>query len=963
VSALPTTNQALQFTAWFLALVTFILALYIFLLNTRHTANRHVATLLLLIAVNFFVVGMMVEGGDAARAVIPLYAATVPIMQPMLLLVSIVLIKPEWLRGRWQWILRLLYIFCFLPAILTLLDVVFGTRLWYTSMGESYTGGYIPISWVTKGDLAPYIWGLNFYTMGVAPLVFLLYAILFDKKIAPGTRRVAWLLLAGLVIAIISQFWLWKVIGFEITTMITGVSFTIIYAYAVFQQMISERSLQRGRLQTRLTVLILAVALPLLIAVAFFVSTRAAEQVRQQADVQLEATNRNVTTNLATWLDLNTQALQQLVWLPDIQSMDPERQKPILEATDAAYPAVYLVSTTDYYGTNVARSDDQSTQYHGDQAWQIGARDGETVYKVLIGHTSNAPALVIAMPIAKESGEIVGVGMLASDLEALTQVIQASQVGESILAYVVDEHNQVVVHPNPEYVAELKELDSDPATSALRTGRRGAIRFEDKDGQWWRAYVEELENGWGVIVRQSEAEMLSGLRRLQWTAGGVIVLGAMLLTVLTWLTVRQAFQPIDSLTDTATAIAAGDLARVAPVESEDEIGVLAHAFNSMTAQLRELIDSLEQQITNRTRDLERRSAYLEATTEVGRVAASILETDQLIQDVVELIRDRFDLYYVGLFLMDSTGEWAVLQAGTGAAGRALLSRGHQLPINDKSMIGWTIAQGQSRVTRLAEKDAVRLATPELPDTRSEAALPLRSRGRVYGALTVQHTRPDAFDEDTVAVLQAMTDQVAVTLDNARLFTEGQEALEIARRAYGQLGQEAWRELLHSRRDWGYRYFQRGLVPTEGDWPPEMIQASQSGQMVQEDGQEKATLSMPIKISGEGVGALSFRKGEAGEAWTTEEIELLESFVGQLELALDGARLYQDTQRRAAEDRLISEVTARMRETLDMDTVLQTAIREMGVALGLPRVEVRMSSGQARPEQRSRPTKGTTRREE
>lgn len=958
MNMLPATDQLLQFTAWFLALITFILALYILLLNTRHTANRHVAALLLLIAVNTFIVGMMVGGGDAARAVVPLYAATVPTIQPLLLLVSVVLVKPEWLRGRWQWAWRLLYVVCFLPAVLTLLDVVFGTRLWYTGVGQAYTGGYILLSEITKGDLSTFVRVVNVYSMSLAPLVFLLYAILFDKKIAPVTRRIAWLLLAGQIIAVGSQFWLRGVIGSEITTMITGVSFTIIYAYAVFQQMISERRLQRGRLQTRLTVLILAVALPLLIAVALFVSTRAAEQLEQQADVQLEAANRTLATNLTTWLDLNTQALQQLVWLPDIQSMDPERQKPILKAMDAAYPAIYLVSITNYFGANMARSDDLLPIYYADQGWQIGARNGETVYQVLISRTSGEPALVIAMPIVQESGEIVGVGMLASDLDDLTRAVQASQVGESGLAYVVNEHNQVVAHSDPEYVAELKELNSEPAVIALRADARGSVRFEDQDGQPWRAYVDELDNGWGVIVQQSEAEVLGGLRRLQWTAGGVIVLGVLLLMALTWLTVRQAFWPIDSLTETAVAIASGDLDRIAPVESEDEIGILARAFNSMTAQLRELIGGLEQQVAERTHDLEQRSAYLEATADVGRVAASILEADQLIQDVVELIRARFALYYVGLFLVDGSGEWAELQAGTGEAGRTMLARGHRLRVGGDSMIGWTVAQSQSRVALLAEEDAVRLSTPELPATRSEAALPLRSRGRVFGALTVQHTQPGAFDEDTMAVLQTMTDQVAVALDNARLFTESQEALDAARSVYGELGQEAWRELLRSRRDWGYRYAHRALAPAKGDWLPEMIEAEQSGQVVYGDGQGESTLSMPIEVGGEVVGVLGFRKGEVDEAWTAEETELLQAFVSQLELALDGARLYQDTQRRAAEDRLIGEVTARIRETLDIDTVLQTAIREMGVALGLPRVEVRMSGGRVAPGQPSAPGEGT-----
>jgi GAF domain-containing protein len=267
-------------------------------------------------------------------------------------------------------------------------------------------------------------------------------------------------------------------------------------------------------------------------------------------------------------------------------------------------------------------------------------------------------------------------------------------------------------------------------------------------------------------------------------------------------------------------------------------------------------------------------------------------------------------------------------------------------------------------------DTIRLATPELPETRSEAALPLRSRGRVLGALTVQHTEPGAFDRETMSVLGIMADQVAVALDNARLFSEGQDALEAAQRAYGELSQEAWRELLHPRTNWGYRYDRQAITPISGDWQPDMIQAERSGQTfvshpaqpastrptlssrpesaAPQDGAGGAKLSIPLKVRDEVIGVLGFRKADPGEIWTPAEIELLETFAAQLELALESARLYQDTQRNAAEEHLLGQVTARMRETLSIDTVLQTAIREMGTALGIPRVEVRMSSSPPEP---------------
>ncbi|NIV38247.1 MAG: GAF domain-containing protein, partial [Anaerolineae bacterium] len=386
------------------------------------------------------------------------------------------------------------------------------------------------------------------------------------------------------------------------------------------------------------------------------------------------------------------------------------------------------------------------------------------------------------------------------------------------------------------------------------------------------------------------SELLQEFRALGIATIAAAVVGTLMLLLLSWLTIRQAMRPIGTLTETATAIAAGDLDREAPIESEDEIGTLARAFNSMTEQLRGLIGGLEHQVAERTRDLARRSAYLEATADVGRAASSILETGQLTEQVVELIRERFDLYYVGLFEIDPAREWAVLRAGTGTAGSAMLARGHRIRVGE-GMIGWSVEHGQSRVALVAEEDAVRLATAELPETRSEAALPLRSRGVVVGALTVQHTQPGAFDPDTLAVLQTMADQVAVALDNARLYTESQEALEATRRAFGQMSREAWRQLLRPRQEWGYRYAHRTVSPVEGERSPAMLRAERAEQTVQWEGQPGMSLAIPLRLRDQIVGVLGFRKGE-GERWSDEETDLLEAFAARLETALEGARLYQ-----------------------------------------------------------------------
>ncbi|MBC7249621.1 MAG: GAF domain-containing protein [Anaerolineae bacterium] len=356
-----------------------------------------------------------------------------------------------------------------------------------------------------------------------------------------------------------------------------------------------------------------------------------------------------------------------------------------------------------------------------------------------------------------------------------------------------------------------------------------------------------------------------------------------------------------------------------------------------------------------TRELERRADYLETSAEVSRSATSILDTEQLIQQTVELIRERFGLYYVGLFLLDATGQWAVLRAGTGEAGRAMLARGHRLKVGE-GMIGWCIANAQARIALDASEDMVRVAPPELSETRSEAALPLRSRGRVIGALTIQSDQPGVFDQNVVVVLQTMADQVAVAIDNARLFAEAQEALEATRRAYGELSREAWAELLHAQPDLAYRSDERGVTKAESIWRPEMERALQEGRTITLDGDQsrsqdggtdteaKRPLAVPIKVRGHVIGVLDTYKPDHAGEWTPEEVSLLETLADQLGMALESARLLDETRRHATRDQMLADITARVRASMNPETILRTAVRELGLALGADRASVHLNVG-------------------
>ena len=367
--------------------------------------------------------------------------------------------------------------------------------------------------------------------------------------------------------------------------------------------------------------------------------------------------------------------------------------------------------------------------------------------------------------------------------------------------------------------------------------------------------------------------------------------------------------------------------------------------------------TLEEQVTTRTSELQQRSGYLQAVIEVSHATASILNTVQLMNEAVELIRTQFGLYYVGLFILDPSNEWAILRAGTGRAGQAMIARGHRIQYG-AGMVGWSIANAQPRIAADIEKDSVRLATAELPETRSEAAFPLRSRGKVLGAMTVQSVKPEAFGEVEISTFQSLADQLAIGLDNARLFDESQRALREAQQATQQTSRTAWEAYLRSGVNLTFRYDDGQIVSLANQLPAGMKQpaATSAAQLTGsaslasrlDPAEHSDRISLPISVRDQTVGLVHFSKGAAKQNWTEDELAMLTTIVEQLGVALDSSRLYAETQHRAEQERLIGEITSRMRETLDVEAVLQTAAEEIYQSLNLENLVIQLlpSDGQS-----------------
>lgn len=716
---------------------------------------------------------------------------------------------------------------------------------------------------------------------------------------------------------------------------------------------------RHGRLYYRLVMVLLLVTVPVLVVPGIYNGVQGIQLSSSDIQKKFEVVSLSIASSTSIWLDFNIKALQQVVQQKEIVDMDPMAQKRVLEDMTVLYPEIYVASTTDLSGMNVARSDDLENIDYSDQYWFQAIKDGSSLaFQTIIDQASRKPALVIAVPILNTSRQVVGVGMVVAGLDMLSEQLQITRFGETGSIYVIDDQNYIVAHSDEEIASQLLDASHYPAVEMLREGYVKRIPF-DEDGVSWLSYLKPLENGWGVIIQQQRDEMNENIIQMRKRGAIIFSVGMFLLVVAVTLIVSRVIRPIDELTATAVAIAGGDLESYVDIKSKDEIGVLAQAFNQMTNQLRLSQVDLKRQVTERTaelaartmeletrtEELKERSSYLQIAAEVSRFVSSILEPDILMNQVVDLIGERFDLYYVGLFLVDAKREYARLKAGTGDAGKAMLERGHSVELG-VGMVGWCIENAQPRIALQADADDVRLSVPDLPETRSEAALPLRSRDTVIGALSIQCRLSNAFDDENITIFQLLADQVAVAIDNARLYSESQETLQSLREVYAQRSRDSWVNLLQSHTGLAYRSDIQGAERAQNIWYPEMEAALKQGDIVITDQAVDDIfhpLAIPIKVRGSVVGVLDARKAKPDGDWLPEEITLLQTVVEQLGVALESAQLYQQTQNRAERERMVAEITGKLRASNDPQEILQTAAQELRQALGAKDARVLLRS--------------------
>ena len=376
---------------------------------------------------------------------------------------------------------------------------------------------------------------------------------------------------------------------------------------------------------------------------------------------------------------------------------------------------------------------------------------------------------------------------------------------------------------------------------------------------------------------------------------------------------------------------------------------------SANADLLSLQESLENRILERTAELsaaydlnERSTKQFQITAQIARLIANIHEVDQLLPSISSIISDRFGFYHVGIFLLDDARQYVVLSAASSDAGRRLLEDGFRLRFGDSNIVANTANTGLPRLALDSGSETHLYQNSDFPNTRSELALPLKLGELLIGVLDVQSVDANAFIQQDIETLTTLADQVAIAIRNAQLLRDSQAAIAESQLLFGNYINKAWKSASRTDRRSGYRFAGANAIPLETPInTPEIRKVLESGEAIaagDEKRKGKSALIVPVRLRDETIGTISVNLAE-GERLDPDNVDIVRAASERVALALENATLLDDSQRRAAKERSIGEISAKIGVASNMDAILQTAVEELGRSLGNAEVTLELSSNE------------------
>ncbi|MBL0348637.1 GAF domain-containing protein [Candidatus Villigracilis affinis] len=357
-------------------------------------------------------------------------------------------------------------------------------------------------------------------------------------------------------------------------------------------------------------------------------------------------------------------------------------------------------------------------------------------------------------------------------------------------------------------------------------------------------------------------------------------------------------------------------------------------------KLQEFSSNLENLVQARTTELdianrvnEHRAHMFQAIAQVTRAIISTQNLQDLLPQITQVISQQFDFYHVGIFLLDSNNEFAVLSATNSKGGQKMLDRGHKLRVGQIGIVGTVAENGKPRIAFDVGMDANFFNNPDLPETRSEMALPLfSSRQQLIGVLDVQSVEVNAFSQDDIQILTTLTDQVSVAITNARLYEETQKALLESDLLYRRNIQTGWAKFTRAQKLSGIR--KQGVKanllfePVELPGSQEVTHSGDIFQKKADQDDQNTHMTIPMKLRGEVVGLLNI-KTDGDREWSPDEMDIINAIMERAALSIDNARLLAESRKIAEKERVIGEISSKVSSFTNRDNILQAAAAEIG----------------------------------
>jgi GAF domain-containing protein/HAMP domain-containing protein len=585
--------------------------------------------------------------------------------------------------------------------------------------------------------------------------------------------------------------------------------------------------------------------------------------------------------------------------------------------------------------------------------------------------TGGGLVVTVAAPVY-EGNEFIGVIAADMQLTQITQQINSIEVGETGYAFMIDDAGRILSMPQAGFdmfgirpedmnseeffkqsILGVGSTDLQALTKRMTAGGNGILTVDVNGVDTYISFYPVKANGYSVALVVPAAEMQGAItaarnetqQQIQSAILGAatLLLNMLVIAFVISLGLGQVIAaPIQRLTQIAKQIAAGDLTVQAAASTSDEIGTLAHVFNTMTSQLRETLGDLEKRVGERTAELslanernQRRAKHFESIAQVARTISSTRDLDVLLSQITTVIHEEFGFYHIGIFLLDTVKEYAVLSAANSEGGKNMLERGHRLKVGETGLVGFVTGSGKPRVALDTGADAVFFNNPDLPETRSEIALPLRVGDQVIGALDVQSTEPNAFSQEDIHILSTLADQVSIAIQNARQFEETRKALNESEVLSRQFVQAGWQQFTRSKDLLGIRHTgaRASLIHRRNgrDKSEELAGSNQTKRHIR-----GAALSLPIKLRGEVIGSVDVRTPD-NRPWQQDDLDIVTAIIERAAIALENARLLAESQKRAAKERIIGEISSKISMQSEINELLKTAAQELG--RNLPGAEI------------------------